>query len=194
MNAGEQQAALELARLGDSEALGRLLESYRPYIRLLVRGVRDPRLRARIDESDLIQDALVQAHRFFADFHGASVDEFLAWLRPVVLRAAGHTLRSHRGTGKRDVGREKAAEDLAALLIDSGTSPSAQAIKHEQTARLAAALEQLPEDMQQVLLGRHMDDLPYADLAERLGKSEGALRVLYTRALRRLLDLCQEGD
>jgi RNA polymerase sigma-70 factor (ECF subfamily) len=57
---------------------------------------------------------------------------------------------------------------------------------------MAEALSRLPEDMQQVLLGRHLDGASYGVLAERLGRSEGAVRVLYTRALRRLREECAE--
>src|SRR5205085_778541 len=94
------------------------------------------RLQGRIDESDLIQDALLEAHRAFAGFQGTSIAEWVGWLRQVVIRTVGHSLRSHLGAGKRDVSREQAAPDLSAL-IDSGSSPSAQAIRHEQAARMA---------------------------------------------------------
>ena len=193
MNAGERQAALDRARRGDVQAFGELLESYRPYVRVLVRGFHDERLRARLDGSDLIQDALLEAHRCFAQFRGAAVAELTAWLRQIVLRTAGRTLRGHLGTDRRDAGRERAAGAAAECAAD-GSTPSAQAIRHEQAARMAEALARLPDDMQQVLLGRHTDDLSYAVLAERLGRSEAAVRVLYTRALRRLREECRGRD
>ena len=59
---------------------------------------------------------------------------------------------------------------------------------------MAEAVARLPEDMQAVILGRHVDDAPYAELAARLGRSEGAVRVLYTRALRRLRDELGDAD
>jgi RNA polymerase sigma-70 factor (ECF subfamily) len=191
MTADEQQAALDLARQGDSQALGNLLESFRPYVRLIVRALRGRRLQARLDDSDLIQDALVEVHRHFPRFEGSTVEELVAWLRPIVLRSAGHTLRGHLETGKRDIGREQGEAGLEGAA-DKGSSPSAQVIRAEQTVQMAQALARLPDDMQQVLLGRHLDGLSYADLAQRLGRSEGAVRVLYTRALRRLREVCQE--
>jgi RNA polymerase sigma-70 factor (ECF subfamily) len=193
MTPADQQDALTRALQGDGEARGRLLESFRPYVRFLVRCLRKGRAAACLDDSDLIQDALVEAHRSFPQFRGSTVAELVAWLRPVVLPAARTTLRGHLGTGKRDVGREQAGENLADVAIDPGTSPSGQVIRHEQAARIAAALARLPDDMQQVLLGRHVDELPHAVLAERLGRSEEAVRVLYTRALRRLRQECGEG-
>jgi RNA polymerase sigma-70 factor, ECF subfamily len=186
MLADEQQAALNGALGGDTLALGRLLDGYRPYVRLLVRSVRHGRVPARLDDSDLIQDALLEVHRTFGRFHGTSKVEFTAWLRAVVIRAAGHTLRGHIGTGKREADREQGGEGFTELLAAKDSTPSHQAMRHEQAARMAAALGRLPEDMQQVLLGRHVDGLSHAVLAEKLGRTEAATRVLYTRALRRL--------
>jgi RNA polymerase sigma-70 factor (ECF subfamily) len=177
MNGGEREAALDRARRGDAQALGELLESYRPYVRVLIRAFRDERLQARLDGSDLIQDALLEAHRCFAQFRGAAVAELTAWLRQIVLRTAGRTLRGHLGTEKRDASREQSAGAADFAVADGGT-PSDQAIRHEQAARMAEALARLPDDMQQVLLGRHTDDLSYTVLAERLGRSEAAVRVL----------------
>jgi RNA polymerase sigma-70 factor (ECF subfamily) len=190
MNGGEQQTALEHARQGDTAALGALLDSFRPYVRYLVRALGCRRIQARVDESDLLQDALLAAHRGFGQFRGHTVAELTAWLRQIVRRTVGHSLRDHLESEARALGCEQAADGLADQAADSGSSPSAQAIRHEEAARLAAALARLPEDMQQVLIGRHLDDLPYAALAQQLGRSEAAVRVLYTRALRRLREEC----
>src|SRR5207249_989818 len=114
-------------------------------------------------------DALAEAHRAFPAFQGSTVAEFTAWLRAIALRSAGRALREHLAAGKRDAGREKGLAD-AAGLADAGSSPSQTAARHEESARLAAALARLPEEMQQVLLGRHMDGLPHAALADKLGR------------------------
>src|SRR5262245_14006107 len=191
MSAGEQQAALERARLGDVQALGSLLHSYRPYVRCLLRALGTHRLQPRCDESDLLQDVLLEAHRAFAEFRGGTVVELTAWLRQIARRTAGHALRDHLATGKRDLGREASADALADYA-DSGGGPDAALLRHELAARTARLVARLPEDMQQVLFGRHIDGLSYAALAERLGRSEGAVRVLYTRALRRLREMGQD--
>src|SRR5437763_16427152 len=123
MTPEDQQRALDLARAGDGPALGRLLDSFRPYVRLVVRSVRRGRVPARLDDSDLIQDAMTEAHRAFGRFAGAGLPEFVAWLRAVALRAAGHALRAHLGAEGRDAGREEAA-DLDVALLAADTSPS----------------------------------------------------------------------
>lgn len=182
---------LERARAGDARALGELLESFRPYVRAVVRPFRDERLQAKIGESDLVQDALLEAHVSFAGFRGTTVAELVAWLRQVAVRTAGTTRRGFVGTDKRDPARELPNADLAAVQADS-TSPSAAAVHNEETARITAALAGLPEDMQRVLLARHADGLAHAEIARQLGRTEGAVRVLYVRALDRLRELCAE--
>src|SRR5262245_51550840 len=126
MNAGEQQTALEQARHGDTQALGTLLDSFRPYVRFLVRALGGERLKPRLDVSDLIQDALLEAHREFNQFRGGTVAELTAWLRQIVLRTAGHTLRNHLATARRDLSREEAGDQLA-TRADPSPSPSSDA-------------------------------------------------------------------
>jgi RNA polymerase sigma-70 factor (ECF subfamily) len=193
MDSRERLAALEAARRGDPEALGRLLESFRPYVRMIVRALWDDRLNGRLDESDLMQDALLEAHRAFPAFRGQTPGELLAWLRRVVVRSAGHTLRSLAGTAKRDPTRERPV-NLDRLAAAAEEDPGAQAAQREEAVLLIDALGQLPEEVQQVLLGRHAEGLSHAELAARLGRSEGAVRMLYLRGLRRLRDLCGEGE
>jgi len=188
----EQQDALDRARQGDVQALGALLNSYRPYIRVLVRALHRNRLQSRLDDSDLIQDALLQAQQSFANFRGQTVAEFVSFLHLLVVQSAGHTLRGHLDTARRDVRREQPVEDIGGLVDPQAGSPSSAAIRQEQTVRMANRLGRLPEDMQRVLLGRHVDGLSYAELATQLGRSEGATRILYTRALRRLREECRD--
>lgn len=189
MNSRERQDALVRALAGDAQARGALLESFRPYLCVIARSFHDNRLQARFDESDVVQDTLVAAHRGFDSFRGQTVAELVAWLREIVVRAAGRIHRDHLAADKRAAGREQRAEDVAMLIADSASSPSEHAIRHEEAACMADALARLPDDMQQVLLGRHMDGGSYAEIAQQMGRSEGAVRVLYTRALRRLREL-----
>jgi RNA polymerase sigma-70 factor (ECF subfamily) len=190
MTPAEQQTALNCALGGDREALGRLLESLRPYFRVLLRGLQKGQAAGRVEDSDLVQDILLQALRQFGTFRGRTMAELTAWLRPIALRTGGHKVRDqHRG--KRDVGREDSAVDLAGLRDSAGETPSRQAIRNEEAAQIVWAMARLPEDMRRVLLGRHVEGLSYTTLARELGRSEPAVRVLFTRALRRLRDECE---
>ncbi len=190
MTSEERQAALDQARQGDAVAWGNLLESFRPYLRFIAQAQGGNRLQGKLDGSDLVQNGFLEAHRSFGSFRGTTVEELAGWLRQIVARTTGHALRALRETAKRDQTREQSLAGLSSDLADSISTPSTQAIRHEQSAHIATALSRLPEDMQQVLLGRHLEKLPYETLAERLGRSPGAVRVLYTRALRQLRDQC----
>jgi RNA polymerase sigma-70 factor (ECF subfamily) len=192
MNVADRQAALTRARSGDQEALGALLESYRPYIDVLVRALRGDRATGRAGDSDVVQDVFLFVCRGFPAFRGTTVPEFTAWLRQQVIGAVGRVLRTHLGTDKRSCAHEEAADSLPEFE-DSSDTPATKAIRHEQSARMAQVIARLPDDMQQVLLGRFLDDLPYATLADRLGRSEAAVRMLCLRALRRLHDEYQGG-
>jgi RNA polymerase sigma-70 factor (ECF subfamily) len=177
---------LQRALGDDREALGELLRAYRPYVRVLVHAVRGGRQPGPFDDSDLIQDALLAATRNFETFRGATLGEFVVWLRVIACRTALRTVR-------------KAELQAAPLELPGGparddTSPSEALLRHEQAARLARALEDLPADMRAVVLARHVDELPHALIAERLGSTPGAVRVLYVRALRRLREQLEHSD
>lgn len=181
-----QQLLLDAARGGDPAALGKLLDLFRPYVRILVQAGGQRDAPGRQDDSDLIQDTMLVAHQAFARFRGSVVAEFAGWLRTLTLRTVGHAQRSHVATGKRSISREQVLEDLDRVALPESAGPTEEARRHEQAAIVAAALDRLPADMRQVLHGRFYDGLAYAELAARMQRSEGALRVLYTRALRRL--------
>lgn len=183
MAAEAQQLLLDRARRGATDALGELLVQFRPYVRLLVKTGRPRSTQARFDDSDLIQDTMVIVHLAFLRFRGETLAQFAGWIRAVTRRTLSHSVRDHVGTGKRDISREQMLEDLDQLPQNSESDAAA---RHERAAQIAAILERLPDDMRDLLMGRFLEELSYAELAKRTGRSEGALRVLYTRALRRL--------
>jgi RNA polymerase sigma-70 factor (ECF subfamily) len=164
------------------------MQSFRPYVRVLVQAARRGRGLERQDDSDLIQDALLLAHRAFERFRGTTVAEFAGWLRQLAIRTVGHAARAARAD-KRTALREADAPDLDALPLPDGSAPDGAALLHERSAQIAAALEQLPDDMRNVVLGRFLDGLSYDELARRLQRTPGALRVLYLRALRKLREI-----
>ena len=188
MDFRERQVALERARQGDGHALGELLESFRPYVRKIACDLEQGRRSSTADDSDLVQDAFLEVQGSFAGFRGTTVAEFVSWLRRIALRTAARGLRQAANDGSaRAV--EGSADDIAEVMADSGSSPSEHAIRQEQAGRITEALARLPADMQQVVHARHVDGLSHAAIAQILGRSEGAVRVLYVRALSRLREL-----
>jgi RNA polymerase sigma-70 factor (ECF subfamily) len=152
------------------------------------------RLRAKFDPSDVVQQTLLEATRDLPGFRGTTRAELMAWLRQILARVLGREVRRFVGTGRRDVSREVSLEArlaessrrLGDVLAASATSPSARLGREEQALTLAEALGRLPEDYREVLVLRHLEGLPHDEVARRLGRSPGAARMLWARALARL--------
>lgn len=183
-----RQVLLDRARGGDEAARGELLETFRPYVRVIVQAVRRGRLSSRLDDSDLVQDALLAAHRAFDQFRGGTVPELAGWLRQLAVHAAGRAIRG-QAAGKRGAGLDVPLDGLPEPPASNAT-PAGKLARIEESARVAAALDRLPDDMRQVLIARHFNGTAYADLAAEMKRTEGALRILYVRALRKLRDEC----
>src|SRR5262245_35817270 len=91
------------ARAGSGEALGQALEACRRYLMLVAQRKLPPDLRTKGSASDLVQQTFLEAYRDFAQFHGTTEDELLAWLRQLLLHQVGKFARQYRGTAKRSV-------------------------------------------------------------------------------------------
>ena len=75
---------LARARAGETEALGELRALYRNYLRMVVRTGLGPRLRERLELSDVVQEALVEVVRQFPQFTGQNEAALVGWLRRLV--------------------------------------------------------------------------------------------------------------
>ncbi|HEX2972744.1 MAG TPA: sigma-70 family RNA polymerase sigma factor [Tepidisphaeraceae bacterium] len=187
----DPQVLLQQARDGQERALGQLLESYSQYLTLLARVQIGRRLQRKIDPSDLVQETFLEAHRQFAQFRGVSEAEFLTWLRRILAGQLALLLRRYLGTKGRDITleRELAAQlDQSSHAVDRGllasySTPSQHAARREQTVLLAEALAKLPEDYREVIILRHLENLGFAEVAKRMGRSEDSVQKLWVRAL-----------
>ena len=184
---------LKEARAGDAAALGRLLDLYRNYLRLVARTLIGQSLRVRLDASDLVQETFLKAHREFQQFLGSSEPELTAWLRQILVRTLANQARHHRRHG-RDYQRQESLEAMldrssAALqqaLAAPVDTPSDHAVRREQSVLLADALENLPAHYREVFILRNLEHIPFDQIAARMGRSPGATRVLWKRAMDRL--------
>lgn len=188
---------LEAAKDGKEECLGRLLQLYCNYLKLMATAQLDQKLRARMSPSDVVQETLFEAHRDFAQFRGASEGEFIAWLRRILVNNLARVVERHVLAEKRDVRREISMEEmgaslerstarLVAVLADGGVSPSSDAQRHEHAIVLADELAELPADYREVIVLRHLESLPFSGVAERMGRTSGAARMLWMRAIAQL--------
>jgi RNA polymerase sigma-70 factor (ECF subfamily) len=188
---------LALAQRHGGDALGQLLELYRNYLKILAASQIDPRLRARVSASDVVQETFLQAHRAFDQFRGESAPEFLGWLRQLLVSRIAHLLEKHVYAAKRDVRREisleairtsltRSSQRLESVLADKSPSPGSAAQRHEHAILLADELANLPDDYREVLILRNLEGLPFPVLAKRLDRSPGAVRMLWFRAIQKL--------
>ncbi len=188
---------LARARAGNPDALGDVLEGYREYLRLLARARVGQDLRVRLDPSDLVQETLLEAQRDFHQFLGSSEEELAVWLRRILVRNLVDQLKYHQSQ-KRDVGREQPLETLVEqaheALAAPLSTPSKQAARREQAVALARAMARLPDDYREVVTLRHLDGRSFDDIAAVMGRSSGAARMLWMRALERLGELMETGD
>lgn len=166
------------------------LDRFRAYLHLLARLQLDPRLRTKLDASDVVQQTLLQAHAARDQFRGSSPEELTAWLRQILARVLGHAVRDF-GRGKRDVAQERSLE--AALDASSGrlqtflaadqSSPSERADRNEQLLRLADALAALPEAQREAVVLHYWQDWPLAEIAKHMDRSSSAVAGLLKRGV-----------
>lgn len=198
---GKPARMLLAARQGDDQALGELLEHFRNYLEVLARLEIGRRLQTKIDTADVVQDTFLDAHRSFKGFRGSSEQEFVAWLRSIFATRLSMLLRHYLGTQGRDLRREQGLEvnlDQTSQLLErglfaNGNSPSQSVIRREQGILLAEALAKLPEDYREIVMLRHLEDLPFADVATRMNRSVDSVQKLWVRALAKLRTLMADG-
>jgi RNA polymerase sigma-70 factor (ECF subfamily) len=177
----------------------RSVEDYRNYLLLLVRVQMGPRLRAKVDASDVVQQAILHAHERRAQFRGTTEGEWQAWLRAILANALAAMVRRY-DTQARDPKRERSLEAelersssrLEGLLAADVTSPSERAVRGEELLRLAHALTELPDDQRRVVELHYLKGLAVADVAEQIGRTRPAAVGLLFRGLKRLRELLRD--
>jgi RNA polymerase sigma-70 factor (ECF subfamily) len=166
---------------------------FRDRLRAMVHVRLDPRLAARLDPSDVVQEALTEATQRFADYQRNPAMGPYLWLRFLTLQRLHILYRRHLATHKRAADREVVLPEfevssvvMAQWLIDRGSSPSESAAKREQHARLRDALETMSRQDREILTLRHFEQLTSEETAQVLGITLAAASRRYYRALERL--------
>lgn len=185
---------LNMARQGDLQALGQLLQWYSNYLTILASSQLDRRIRRRVSPSDVVQEVLLAAHRDFGDFRGNSQPELLMWVRRILINTLHRSFETHVKAGKRDIRREVSIDNIAqsvdhsagqllTLLQDRVASPSARLTAEEDALALANQLGKLRPQYRDVIVYRVVQGLSFEEIGEAMGKSTTAVRMLWLRAL-----------
>jgi RNA polymerase sigma-70 factor (ECF subfamily) len=181
----------------ESQAADLPIERYRDYLRLLARLQLDPRLQAKLDPSDVVQQTLLKAHQNLGQFRGHGDAELAGWLRRILANTLTDAVRSFR----LEVGAARSLEHslaessarLEAWLVAPGESPEGQARRQEQTLAVADALARLPDDQRTAVEFHHLKEMPVGEIAALLGRTEASVAGLLRRGLQRLRELLAES-
>ncbi len=188
---------LEAVSRGDPSALGELLVRYRPDMQAFVDCHLDPRLRVRVDGSDVVQEAQIEVVRRMKDFLKRRPMPFHLWVRRTAYERLLNLRRDHRKRARRSVDREvrwpeRSSLLLARPLVNSGPSPSQTLEAREFAERVSRAVGELAEADREILLMRHAEEQSYDEIACLLDIEPAAARKRYGRALIRLQKVLTE--
>ena len=181
---------------GDTAALGRYLDRCRPLILKHIVRRMGPALRKVTEPEDIYQEVSISAIRALSRTDLAGRDPF-RWICELAERRIVDSHRYHYQAGKRDRKKEVALQNGAshdgkAVLIDvlalSVTTASQACLRDARRLELQAAIATLPSLQQDALRMRYLEGRPTREISQRLGKTDGAIRVLISRTLRKLRD------
>jgi RNA polymerase sigma-70 factor (ECF subfamily) len=199
INRSEATGMFAAARI-DQAALERALAEHRARLRRMVSLRMDRRLQGRVDPSDVIQEAYLDAARRLPEYvREAEPMPLFLWLRFLAAQALQVVHRKHLGVLARDAGREISIDGgrmpqatsaaLAAQLLGHDTRASEAAIRAERKLRLEQALNQMDPLDREVLALRHFEQLSNSECARVLGLKETTATKRYIRGLRKLKEL-----
>ena len=165
---------------GRPEAVDALYARVAPRVLSYVRMRMGQSLRARMDSRDILQATLLKSFEHFAEFQGSGKPALMAWLARIAEREILDRADYHQ-RARRSAEREAplSGEDLEARV----TSVLSSMIRDERAERLEEAMEGLSDAHREIILLRKFQELPFREIAGRLGKSEDACRMLLARAL-----------
>jgi RNA polymerase sigma-70 factor, ECF subfamily len=186
---------LTLAASGDQSATQKLLDRHRPRLRSMVAVHLDPRISARVDPSDVVQEALVEAYKRLPAYAQDRAISFYPWLRQIAWQRLLKLHHKHLSATRRSVQREQRAElplpddsmqQLANQLVSSSTEPGQRLVKQEIQQRVRAALDELRHADREVLVMRYLEHMSITEISETLELNPATVKKRHTRALQRL--------
>jgi RNA polymerase sigma-70 factor (ECF subfamily) len=198
-DSAETQRLIAGARDDEPEARERLLERHRAYLRRFVEVRLDPKLQARVDPSDVVQETQMEAIRRLERYLERPPMPFRLWLRQLAYDRLLMLRRHHVRAARRAVEREVALSDrssmlLAGQVLAAEPTPSQHLVRHELVRRVHQAVGLLPEGDREVLIMRNLEGLSNREVAQLLGIDPATASRRYGRAVIRLREILLESD
>jgi RNA polymerase sigma-70 factor, ECF subfamily len=171
-------------------------ERYRDYLRVLARQALPKALREKVDESDVVQDVLLQACRSQASFRGRSQAELRAWLRSILERKLCDLHRTYHRQ-KRDIARERGIVGILERsscrieksVLASRATPSDQAVMRESVWYVANSLQQLPPRQREAVELKYLQELSFSEVASRMDLTRDQVAGLIRRGIQALREM-----
>jgi RNA polymerase sigma-70 factor (subfamily 1) len=199
----EQDDLINRLKAGDRDALAAFIEQNSPQLLGFIEKRMSDGLKRKVEAADVLQEVTVSALNSVDDVEFGDRDPF-GWLCQQAERRIIDAHRHHFGAQKRDAGKEiglhtpargsDGGGGWADLISASLTSPSQAMSRQQKEFHMLNALDSLPDDAREAVRLRYVDGLPSKDIAERLGRSDGAVRVLLTRSLQKLQEILSHND
>ncbi len=193
-DSAETQLLLQRARAGDRSAFEQLFAGHRAYLRQVIDLRLDDRLRRRVDPSDIVQDAHLEAFRRLDDYLERRPMAFRLWLRKTAQERLLMAQRRHLGAARRAADREIPLPEGSSLqlvrpFLATGSTPSQRLDRADLARRVREVLGQLAEADREILLLRNLEELSNHEAAAVLQIDPAAASQRYGRALLRLRKL-----
>ena len=196
LNPSETIQLLRSAANGDETGWLQLQTQFKNRLHRMVSSRMDKRMSARVDASDVVQDAFIEAWENLPDYVSQPKIPFYLWLRSIT----GHRLMSlhrfHLGAEMRNAGKEvhlfngsfpeTSHIGIAALIANDLTRVSEAAMRDEVRHELESALKKLEPLDREILTLRHIEQLTNSEVATVLDINTSTASKRYIRALRKI--------
>ncbi len=188
----------ELIRSGDTSALAQLIEENRGELLGFIQHISQERLLKVVPPEDLLQEVATSALTALPRIANPDLEP-LVWLKQLARRRVVDAFRFHFQAERRAQGRQRAAPTTddsrmgwEQLIVASITSPSEAVSRNMKLGKMQAAIAELGEEAEQAIRLRYVDGLSTREIAERLSKTDVAVRVMLSRSIKRLQEMLTE--
>jgi RNA polymerase sigma-70 factor (ECF subfamily) len=199
---GELARLLQQAAAGDQQAISVLFSAYRERLKRMVHLRLSRRLQGRVDDSDVLQEAFLEAAKRLEEYAREPILPFFLWLRHLTGLKLAEVHRRHLGTQLRDAAREVTlhrgglpvadSASLAAHLLGTLTSPSQAVVKAEMRLIVQEALNAMDPVDREILALKHFEQFSTSEIAQILGLSKAGAGSRYLRAIKRLREVLSQ--